>query len=136
MRYIKILPEAGLTSQDRAQAISRELFKIQRPTDQQVDATQYLFGWINHPTQDPVYSSKVDTALVVDPAQVIYVHPDNNLDNLIALFETLTEQEKLMLTGFIQSQQSFLFQYIVPSSTKLFTEQEMIDAGWFENAEI
>ena len=136
MQYIKVLPEAGLTSEQRAEAISRELFKIQRPTDQQGDATQFLFGWVKHPAQDPNYTDVVDAALVVDAGQLIYVHPDNDLTNLIALFERLTEQERQMLAGFIQSQQSFVFQYIVPSDTKLFTHEEMDNAGWFPAADI
>ena len=136
MGFIKVIPQAGLTSAEHAEQISRELFRIQRPTNQQGDATQYLFGWVKHPTQDPNYTDVVDTALVVDPAQVIYVHPDNDLTNLIALFERLTEQEWQMLAGFIQSQQSFVFQYIVPSDTKIFTHEEMDAAGWFPAADI
>ena len=136
MAYIKVLPEAGLTSEERAIAISRELFKIQRPISSESDVTDMLFGTIKHPAQDPNYTDVVDTALVVDPSQVIYVHPDNDLTNLIALFERLTEQERQMLAGFIQSQQSFVFQYIVPSDTKLFTHEEMDNAGWFPAADI
>ena len=44
MRYIKVLPESGLSSEQIAVAISRELFKIQRPTNQQGDATQLLLS--------------------------------------------------------------------------------------------
>ena len=136
MRYIKVLPESGLSSEQIAVAISRELFKIQRPIDQQGDATQFLFGWIKHPTQDAAYSDVVDTALVVDPAQVIYVHPDNDLSLLISLFPELTEQEKQMLAGFIRSQSQFPFQYIVPSTTKLFTEDEMKQSGWIQEVQL
>lgn len=136
MPYIKVIPQLNYTSEQLAAAISRELFRIQRPTDQQGDATQFLFGWIKHPTQDAAYSDVVDTALVVDPAQVIYVHPDNDLSLLISLFPELTEQEKQMLAGFIRSQSQFPFQYIVPSTTKLFTEDEMKQSGWIQEVQL
>jgi hypothetical protein len=136
MAYIKVLPQAGLTSEERAVAISRELFRIQRPINQQNDATLYLFGWVNHPTQDPGYTDTVNVALEVDVNQVIYVHPDNDLTNLIALFPELSQAEKDGLAAFIESQQMFLFQYIVPSDVTVFTYDQMKDAGWFPDEEI
>lgn len=135
--YIKVLPQAGLTSGDRAIAISRELFRIQRPIDQQSDATLYLFGWVNHPTKDPNYTDTVNVALEVDLNQVIYVHPDNDLTNLIALFPELSEAEKEALVDYIENSASFQFMYIVPSGVKVYTYEEMKEDGWFpENEEL
>ena len=136
-QYIKVLPQAGLTSEQRAIAISRELFRIQRPIDQQNDATLYLFGWIKHPTKDPNYVDTVNAALQIDTNQVIYVHPDNDLTNLIALFPELSQAEKDGLAAFIESQQMFLFKYIIPSDVTVFTYEQMKEAGWFtENEEL
>ena len=52
--YIKVLPQAGLTSYERAEAISYELWAISRPPAirNPDDVTTYLFGWVKHPTQD------------------------------------------------------------------------------------
>jgi hypothetical protein len=136
MGYIKVLPQAGLTSEQRAIAISRELFRIQRPINQQGDATLYLFGWVKHPTQDSNYTQVVDTALQVDVNQIIYVHPDNDLTNLIALFPELSQAEKDGLAAFIESQQSFPFGAIVPAGVNLFTYDEMKASGWFPEIEI
>jgi len=61
----------------------------------------------------------------------IIVHPENNLTNLIALFPELSQAEKDALAAFIESQQSFPFQYIIPSGVTVFTYQQMKDAGWF-----
>jgi hypothetical protein len=135
MAYIKVLPQAGLTSEERAIAISRELFRIQRPINQQNDSTLYLFGWIKHPTQDPNYTEVVDTALEVDVNQVIYVHPDNDLTNLIALFPELTQEEKDGLAAFIESQANFMFQYIIPSDVTVFDEAQMKSSGWLPEDE-
>ena len=134
-QYIKVLPQAGLTSEERAIAISRELFRIQRPINQQNDATLYLFGWIKHPTKDPNYTDTVNAALQIDTNQVIYVHPDNDLTNLIALFPELSQAEKDGLAAFIESQQMFLFKYIIPSDVTVFTEAEMKSAGWLPDPE-
>ena len=134
-QYIKVLPQAGLTSEERAIAISRELFRIQRPINQQNDATLYLFGWIKHPTKDPTYTDTVNVALQIDTNQVIYVHPDNDLTNLIALFPELSQAEKDGLAAFIESQQMFLFKYIIPSDVTVFTEAEMKAAGWLPDSE-
>ena len=136
MAYIKVLPQAGLTSEQRAIAITRELFRIQRPIDQQNDATLYLFGWVKHPTQDPNYTEVVDTALQVDVNQVIYVHPDNDLTQLIALFPELSQAEKDGLAAFIESQASFMFQYIIPSDVTVFDEAQMKAAGWLPEPEL
>jgi hypothetical protein len=134
-QYIKVLPQAGLTSEQRAIAISRELFRIQRPINQQSDATLYLFGWIKHPTKDPNYIDTVNAALQIYTNQVIYVHPDNDLTNLIALFPELSQAEKDGLAAFIESQQMFLFKYIIPSDVTVFTEAEMKSAGWLPEPE-
>ena len=134
-QYIKVLPQAGLTSEQRAIAISRELFRIQRPINQQSDATLYLFGWIKHPTKDPNYTDTVNAALQIDTNQVIYVHPDNDLTNLIALFPELSQAEKDGLAAFIESQQMFVFKYIIPSDVTVFTEAEMKAAGWLPESE-
>ena len=134
-QYIKVLPQAGLTSEQRAIAISRELFRIQRPINQQNDATLYLFGWIKHPTRDTTYADTVNAALQIDTNQVIYVHPDNDLTNLIALFPELSQAERDGLAAFIESQQMFLFKYIIPSDVTVFTEDQMKAAGWLPDPE-
>ena len=136
MQFIKVLPQGGLTSEQRSISISRELFRIQRPIDQQNDGTLYLFEWVKHPTQDPAYQNIVNVALSVDLSEVIYVHPENNLINLIALFPELSQAEKDGLAAFIESQQSFLFQYIIPQDTTVFTYEQMKEAGWFPEEEI
>jgi hypothetical protein len=137
--YIKVLPQAGLTSEQIAEAISYELWAISRPPAirNPNDVTTYLFGWVKHPTQDSAYTDTVNAALMVDLNYNIIVHPDNNLTNLIALFPELSEAEKDGLASFIKSQQSFPFQYIIPQGTTVFTYEQMKEAGWFpENEEL
>ena len=136
-QYIKVLPQGGLTSEQRAEQISYELWAISRPlaVRNPEDVTAYLFGWIKHPTKDPNYVDTVNAALQIDTNQVIYVHPDNDLTNLIALFPELSQAEKDGLAAFIESQQMFLFKYIIPSDVTVFTEAEMKAAGWLPDPE-
>jgi hypothetical protein len=47
------------------------------------------------------------------------------------LFPELSQAEKDGLAAFIESQQSFPFQYIIPQGTTVFTYEQMKDAGWF-----
>jgi hypothetical protein len=138
MAYIKVTPQLNLTSEQRAEAISRELFRIQRPIDQQGDATAYLFGWqkfANGGSDAKYLPSIVDTCLEVHVNQIIYVHPENNLTNLIALFPELSQAERDGLAAFIESQSSFPFQYIIPQGTTVFTYEQMKEAGWFPEIE-
>jgi hypothetical protein len=86
---------------------------------------------VKHPTQDPAYTEVVDTALDVELDYNIIVHPENNLTNLIALFPELSQAERDGLAAFIESQQSFPFQYIIPQDTTVFTYEQMKDSGWF-----
>jgi len=130
MQYIKVKPDSTRTSYERALEISKELFNISRPLPikDEHDATQYLFGWIEHPS--PI--DNITTALCIDDInQIIPVHPDKDLTALIALFEDLTQQERDALAGYISSQQSFPFANIIPSDTQVFTHEEMDADGWF-----
>lgn len=111
-----------MTATERAAAISAELFAISRPPKvrQAEDVSNYLFGWQTHPTKD-------EAVLFGKENYLIRVHPQNNLTNLLALFQELTEAEKQGLSNFINSQQAFPFQYILPSNTIFLTEQEFIN---------
>ena len=135
MQYIKIVPQLGMTSAQRAEAISYELWAISMPpaVRDPNNVSLYLFGWMSRPDGgDPAYLPEiVDTALLVDPDYTIVVNPENNLTALIALFPELSQEEKDALAAYIESQQSFPFKNIVPSTVTLFTKEEMEASGWF-----
>lgn len=135
-KYIKVVPQAGLTSAERAEAISYELWAISMPPAirDPNNVTVYTFGWVNRTDAgDPAYLPEiVNTALLVDPDYLITVNPENDLTNLIALFPELSQEEKDMLAAYIESQSSFPFGNIVPSTVTLFTYEEMQAAGWFQ----
>ena len=111
-----------MTAAERAEAISAELWSISRPPKvrTEAEATNYLFGWLAHPGENKAVLTALND-------YIIRVHPQNNLTNLLALFPELTEAEKQGLASFINSQQAFPFQHIIPSNTIQLTEQEFLN---------
>ena len=130
MGYIIVLPEGVLTSQERAQAITRELYCITTPRaiQEPYQHNGTVFGIVTHP-------DGVQCALQVDTAYNIPVHPLATLERLVALFPELTDTERMNLQAYIFANQSFPFGNIVPSTTTVRTFEEMEGLGWFPNQE-
>ena len=130
MGYIIVLPEGVLSSQERAQAITRELYCITTPRAVQEPYQQdgTVFGIVTHP-------DGVQCALQVDTDYIIPVHPLATLERLVALFPELTDTERINLQAYIFANNSFPFGNIVPSTTTVRTFEEMEGLGWFPNVE-
>ena len=130
MTYIIVLPVGVLTSETRAKQITRELYNITVPlavqADYQKDGT--VFGVVKHP-------DGVQHALQVDPAYIIPVHPQANLEKLVSMFPDLTDTERVTLQGYIHTQEQFPFGAIVPSTTTLRDHEYMVANGWFPSDE-
>ena len=130
MTYIIVLPVGVLTSETRAKQITRELYNITVPlavqADYQKDGT--VFGVVKHP-------DGVQHALQVDPAYIIPVHPQANLEKLVSMFPELTDTERVTLQGYIHTNDKFPFGHIVPSTTTLRDHDYMVANGWFPESE-
>jgi hypothetical protein len=126
MNYIIVRPEGILTSPQRAQFITRELYCITLPlqfqTPDQHDGT--VFGVIHHPTDGRA-------ALQVDLDYIIPVHPLVTLERLVSLFPEITDAERMTLMQVIFSSKAFPFRHIVPSTVTVRDEAYMIAEGWF-----
>jgi hypothetical protein len=126
MNYIIVRPEGILSSPQRAQFITRELYCITLPlqfqTPDQHDGT--VFGVIHHPTDGRA-------ALQVDLDYVIPVHPLVTLERLVSLFPEITDAERMTLMQVIFSSKAFPFRHIVPSTVTVRDEAYMIAEGWF-----
>jgi hypothetical protein len=124
--YIIVRPEGILSSPQRAQFITRELYCITLPlqfqTPDQHDGT--VFGVIHHPTDGRA-------ALQVDLDYVIPVHPLVTLERLVSLFPEITDAERMTLMQVIFSVKAFPFRHIVPSTVQVRDEAYMIAEGWF-----
>jgi hypothetical protein len=130
MSYIITLPNDELTSQERAQLITRELYNITAPEakqhDYQADGT--VFGVIAHPDGD-------QHALQVDLDFVIYCSPDVDLTRLVSAFPEVPAEEKAGLEALIENSTSITFGQIIPSTATVRDYQYMVDHGWFPEPE-
>ena len=124
--YIIVLPEGVLTSEQRAERISRELYCVTAPlaTQEPYQHDGKVFGMVKHP-------DGVQFALQVDTEYNIPVSPLATLERLISLMTELTEAEVRQLSSYVLNSQSFPFGAIVPSTTTVRTYEEMVALGWF-----
>jgi hypothetical protein len=124
-----------LTSEERAKGISEELFKISRPPHirNPKDVSRYVFGWFAHPETDDTQPNFGMNALTVDLDYQIYVHPENDLAELLALFPEVSETEREQLSDFISSSATNRFRFgdIIPSTATVRDKQHMDANGWF-----
>ena len=124
--YIIVRPEGILSSPQRAQFITRELYCITIPLQFQTpdQANGTVFGVIHHPTDGRA-------ALQVDLDYVIPVHPLVTLELLVSLFPEITDAERMTLMQVIFSSKAFPFRHIVPSTVTVRDEAYMQSLGWF-----
>jgi len=128
MEWILVNQEGLLTSLQRAEIISRELYNITRPVFVQAEheADYKLFEYITHPDR------RNDAALIVNTSHVIEVHPSCTLEKLIAVFPELTIEERFTLSSVIHQSRAFPFGLILPDTVTVRDEAFMIANGWIE----
>jgi hypothetical protein len=126
MSYILIESNDDLTSQERAELITRELYNITAPEamqhDYQADGT--VFGLVKHPESD-------DWAMHIQADWVIYCHDDVDLDRLVGAFPEVPAEEVATLRSLIESSDKVTFSQIIPSTATLRDFEYMVDNGWF-----
>lgn len=124
---LKINSITGYTPTERAKQISAELFAISRPpvVRDNKDVSAYLFAWKSHPTSG-------ECVLNVDINHVINIHPQNNLDKLIALMPTLPQVVKDGLVNLIKNSQTITFGQLLIGDEIVLTESQMQDDGWYD----
>lgn len=125
--YVLILAEGFMTSEQRARAISRELYNLQRPLLLQTpeEAHNNFARVVLHPQTN-------DAALLVNPDEKIYVHEQATLERLTALFPELTEEIRFALTSMAWQLRSFTFKSILPPTATIRDEKYMIENGWIK----
>ena len=126
MSYIIVLPEGVLTSKERAEAISRELYCITAPEhfqeEYQKDGT--VFGIVEHP-------DGIQTALQISEDFKIYVHGEYDTSGYVSLFQDLTEDQAIDLHESIYGKEFVLFSDIIPATDTVMTQEQMALLGWF-----
>ncbi|NBT52993.1 MAG: hypothetical protein EBV86_12875 [Marivivens sp.] len=127
MQYIIVLPTPTQTSERRAYQITRELYNISRPVLIQAEgeAASTVFGIVVHP-------DGIQNALQVDTDYLIHVHEAATLEKLVACFPELSNDERFELSAYVQTNHSFPFEHIIPSTTTVRDHDYMVQNGWFE----
>ena len=148
MEFLIILPTEELTSKDRANLITRELYNVTAPVARQqpYKADGIVFPVIAHPdnpepivTLDPDTGEVLDTttpeggqyALQVDLDFVIYCSPEVDLTRLVSAFPEVPEAEKAALAAFIATSEKITFGQIIPSTATVRSYEYMVEHGWF-----
>jgi hypothetical protein len=124
--YLIVPPEGGLTSEERAAAISRQLYCITRPESIQNpdEASFNLFGSAIHPT-----TGEAALSIILD--WVIYVNAAVDLTELQSLFPLMPQAEMDALTTLITTSSTVLFEQIIPTECTVHDQAYMEANGWF-----
>jgi hypothetical protein len=124
--YLPVTERINLTSEERAKGISRELYNLKLPKHlhEPGRTTTMLLATIQHPDTG-------QWACVGDTDLSIVVHPQRDLNALVALFPQLTTEERSAMTYYIATSEVVLFQYLMPSDSEVLTQEQAEAAGWF-----
>ena len=124
--YLPVTERINLTSEERAKGISRELYNLKFPKvlHEPGRTTTMLLATIQHPDTG-------QWACVGDTDLSIVVHPQRDLNALVALFPQLTTDERSAMTYYIATSEVVLFQYLMPSDSEVLTQEQAEAAGWF-----
>ena len=125
--YLPVEPQLGLTSAERALALDAEVWCLLRPAALQLPQdTKYIYPRIVHPETG-------QTAIVGDTTDDIYISPEVDLDDLLALLPEVPQEEKDGLVMFIDANKgsSVPFGQLIPSTSTQLTEVEAEALGWF-----
>jgi len=124
--YLPVTARLNLSSEQRAKGISRELYNLKLPKHlhEPGRTTTMLLATIQHPDTG-------QWACVGDTDLSIVVHPQRDLNALVALFPQLTTDERSAMTYYIATSEVVLFQYLMPSDSEVLTQEQAEAAGWF-----
>ena len=124
--YLPVQARMNLTSRQRAEGISTELYNLELPKHLHKPdrTTTRLLQVIEHPKTGQF-------ACVAFSDMAIKVHPQKDVTALVALFPQLTADERGSMTYYIATSPIVLMQYLMPSDAEQLTEDEASAAGWF-----
>lgn len=128
--YLPVQPRIGLSSLERAQGISVELYNLKQPKHLQdpEQVTTQMLPVVQHPVL-------LQWACIADTQLQITVHPERDVTALVALFPQLSTDERAQMTYYISTSPVVIFSYLMPSDAEILTEAEAEAAGWINTLE-
>jgi hypothetical protein len=125
--YLPVEPIEGFTSNEHAIAINKQCWDLYRPASIQSpnDVTSQLF---------PISIRESDemAAIVGDTAEQVYISPEVDLTEFLAILPNVTDEEKALLTAYVEANKGGYvpFENLIPPSSIQLTEAEAIAEGW------
>jgi len=125
--YLPVEPMEGSTSNEHAIAIDEQCWNLYRPASIQSpnDITRQLF---------PISIRESDdmAAIVGETTEQVYISPEVDLTDLLAILPNVTDAEKALLTAYVEANKGGYvpFSTLIPPSSIQLTEAEAIAQGW------
>jgi len=126
MQWIIVKPVGLINSKDRAHIIARELYNIMRPVHVQSpdEADNKLCSILQHATDRDNYALRVDTDYL------IAVHPECNLEKLVAMFPEISAMQRYNLGSAIHQLNEIPLHSILPTTVTVRDYKYMVANGW------
>jgi hypothetical protein len=125
--FLPVEPQLGMTSAERADAIDKEVYNMVRPVSVKSpnDVMYHFYDRLTHPVTGQV-------AVFGYTEGVVYIHPDVDLTDLLALLPEVPQAEKDGLVMFIDANRggSVPFGQLIPSTSTQLTDVEAKAEGW------
>lgn len=130
--YTLVQTDANGTAEQKAVLISREMYKMSRPTPDIEDVTMYLFPWYIHPNTNIA-------AIYIDEEYNLPLATNANQTILLNIFGLVaTPQEVQALNDKINDSkgETVMIKDVLPQNISKFTEQDLINMGFFQTINI
>ena len=125
--YLPVEPIEGMDSAERADALDAEVWSLVRPiaVRDPNEATEYMYSRVTHSVTQQV-------AIIGDTTDDVYINPDVDLTDLLALLPEVPQEEKDGLVMYIDANRgsSVPFGQLIPSTSTQLTEVEAEALGW------
>lgn len=126
-KYYTILQsDKNQTAAEKAETISREMYKISRPAKDEDDVTLYLFNWF-------INDNGTIAAIEIDDEQEMPVHADAKMDELLGYFEkvaTKVEMETLKASIEDKKQTVAKVKDLLPDKMPKFSKKDLVNMGF------
>jgi hypothetical protein len=117
----------GYTSNEHAIAIDEQCWNLYRPASIQSpnDITRQLFPISIRPSDEMA-------AIVGETTEQVYISPEVDLTELLAILPNVSDEEKELLSLYVEANKGGYvpFENLIPPSSVQLTEAEAIAEGW------
>ncbi|MBL0233292.1 MAG: hypothetical protein IPQ08_06465 [Chitinophagaceae bacterium] len=111
---------------NKALNVSAKFYQLSRPAG--TDVTQYLFGYIKHPTNDSI-ALEIDSTFNLPKGNITATQITNWITGV---YGSLTTTQKNTVTNYINNNSLLrIGRLLISTRFKIWTKAEMTARGWF-----